>query len=303
MKKFIALLLTLVFAFALAACGSDEANPANAATTVEETTTEVPASEVPSEPLTSDVTAADGQSTVADSTTLDGATTAAGETTAEATTKVAIVAPLGSDKNKVVNFYNNVANATKGYAGTMKVDRTQGTKSKLNTVSVEFARGTVEGVLPNDYPQNSTKTFTNGKTKSGESIKGFLPIEGDARMSTLQPSGVASAACTESDGGYKIVIKLAEEVGHNLFYKAPNHASCMATLGITEEDLKPLKLKEATISYTGATITAFVNADGLLTSMELKEPVVIDGTLSLVGIPIIEVNVTGTWQQEFKFTY
>lgn len=246
--------------------------------------------------------------TLADGTTVSEPVSepeANGETTsaAPATTLPTVTAPVNGSVAQIVEFYNASANATKAYQGKMTVKRVQGTVSSLEDISIGLARGTVEGVLPNDYPKEKTVTFDSGKGTDGTKQQSFFPVDDKATASTLSAAGVKSAVCTADGTGSKVVITLVSENGNDINFVPKHHASCMDTLALTQEDLDPLTINEANITYTGATITAKIDANGRITSWVISEPVTINGKVALGSFNLITVSVLGTWKQNYTITY
>lgn len=297
MKKITAIILALVFALGaclmLASCGGKTTDETTAATTEANEPETMAQAENPE--------ASTAQNTADESVQpSEGASETA---PAETTTLAAVEAPVGGSVAQIVEYYNKAANAAKAYPGTMKVKRTQGTVSSLESISIELARGIVEGILPNDYPQEKTVTFTNGKSSSGEKASAFFPVDDKPYTSNLTPAGVKSASCAKQGSGYKVVITLVSEKGDDINFVPKHHSSCADTLALTQEDLDPLTINECNITYTGATITATVDEYGRITTLNISEPVVIEGKVAWKSFNIIEVKVIGTWKQEFVVTY
>lgn len=292
LTRFAALLLAVMLTLLCASCGGGK----------DETTTA---------PGETETTAAETETTAAEDTTAgtddvtEAETNTADDTSSEAATETAdaIKAPVGGTIAEIVTFYNDHANATKAYSGTVKIDKKDGTTSTLDEISIGFLRGTAEDMLPNDYPKTASKTFTNGKASDGKSIKDFIPVDGDTKMSKLSASGVSKATCTETANGWKITLILKSESGNDVNFKPPYHASCMDTLALTAEDLEPFTLKNAKVTYKGATLTAEINKDGYVTFFNVNMPVLVEGNLAYKSFNLIEAVVTGLWRQTLNFTY
>ncbi|MCR4615782.1 MAG: hypothetical protein K5756_06515 [Clostridiales bacterium] len=317
MKKFLALLMVLTLVLSFAACGGST----NEETTTEEATTDFfnsdPTTEVPEETTIADVT--DPSATEApteaptEATTADGGevTTAAGEndTTAEpveTTTTTAEEAPVGSDIAKIVAYYNNVANATKGYKGKFKIVKDEQKKAEITEFSVGFLKSLANDLLQKGMgdPRHKEDTFNNGTGKgaNGNDLKNFIPLDGEMVMSRLTANAVKSAQCVKSGDTYKIKIVLKPEtVGCN--QKPANHIKAMGMLEVTDKDVSPFVLdKEKTsFTYTGATIEAVVGENGLLSYAHFFNPVTIKGTLKK-GVSV-DATVKGSWEQKDYFTY
>ena len=215
-------------------------------------------------------------------------------------------APTGTaqkSKAEIVTIYNNAVNNTKKYQGTVKIKRTQGTTTTILAISPEAVRSTAEEMLPNDWPKEKTGTYTKGVNADGDSINNMLPPDKQTYGSKLVEAGVKTASYTAVGSGAKVVITLVEEKGDDINFVPPHHASCMDTLSLSSDDLKPFTLKKANITYSGATITAEINSKGLVTSLKISEPANIQGNLSLSFIPLINAEIGGLFRQEFILTY
>lgn len=293
-----ALLLALLMTVLCASCSGDENETTTAAAETELSTaqTETESAYVsPTETETSTEAVFEIETRTEAQT--EGATQAATETAS------AVQAPVGGTIAEIVTFYNDSANATKAYVGKVKINKKDGTTSVLDDISVSWLRGIAEGKLPNDYPRDKSATFTKGKASDGASVKDFIPIVGNAKMSSLPAAGVSKAACVATANGWKVTLTLKSETGNDINYKPPYHAACMDTLALTAEDLAPFTLNNATVTYKGATLTAEINKDGLLTSFNVSEPVRVEGNFGYKSLNILEAVIEGVWHQTLTFTY
>jgi len=304
MKKILALLLVFTFVFAFSACKSSTnvTTTAAAATTTEATTAAV--TTVPSDTTTAAVTTLSGETTTA-ATTLPGQTTTAPAVTTTKPAAVTIKAPVGGTISQIVAFYNQYANATKAYKGTVTVSGQQGTTTTITSVTGgSIVKDLAQKMIPNNFKPMTTKTFKNGTEVGGTStLLRTLPRDKAPKMSILEPSGVKSATCVKSGSGWKVFITLKEEVCTDINAVPRYHGECMDTLSLTADDLKPFTLVSATVVYSDkTTITAVVNAKGLLDSVGIYEPDNLTGVLKYSFININAV-LTGTWQQYLNFKY
>ena len=225
-------------------------------------------------------------------------------------------APVGSDIAKIVAYYNAAANATKANKGKMTLDIVQGSTTKITETS--FSNGIKNignKLLPNDYGTKKhltvtngnavgTKTTVKGETKNeNKSINKILPIDNNAKMSTLTAAGVKSATCTKVSGGYKVVIKLKPEVVTSLSAKPTNHYACMDVLNISEDDLGGFKIEDCKIQYTGGTLTATVNDKNMLTYFDVVNPMHITGNLTYPPLVKGSAVIDASWKQTVTFKY
>lgn len=225
-------------------------------------------------------------------------------------------APVGSDIAKIVAYYNAAANATKANKGKMTLDIVQGSTTKITETSFPSAIKNVGNkLLPNDYGTKKhltvtngnavgTKTTVKGETKNeNKSINKILPIDNNAKMSTLTAAGVKSATCTKVSGGYKVVIKLKPEVVTSLSAKPTNHYACMDVLNISEDDLGGFKIEDCKIQYTGGTLTATVNDKNMLTYFDVVNPMHITGNLTYPPLVKGSAVIDASWKQTVTFKY
>ncbi len=281
----------------------------------------------------SDTTAAGGDTTPADTqanvTVIDttgsgtAGTTSGGNNTG--TTKKsggtnATVKPTAGPKNnaEAAALYNNAVNKTKAFKGNVKVKRVEG----ITTVVTEMGMGLkslAEKALPNSYPETREGTFKNGAAtadtrinKDGEKkvfdpgtkLIGYLPPP-NSKNASLQAAGIKLFKYTPVGSGYKLEITLVKETGDGINFIPPYHSSVMDTLAISDEDLGDFRVMNATATYAGATIVANVNAQGLLTSLNIKEVVNIAGKVGHKSLGSIGVNavIDGNWKQDITLTY
>ncbi|HZJ78004.1 MAG TPA: hypothetical protein VFD52_04310 [Clostridia bacterium] len=297
MNKLITRIIAISMAFSLmltfAAC-SDKNND----TTTDDETTQAKQVDV-----TVDETTQDEPTTLGEEEPTEEIITGKEQATEKVDAK-GINAPVNGSKADIVKFYNTYANATKAYSGTVKIHREQQKKADLAKFEVKFLRGLANGMLSKAMGERDIKdkTFTKGKSSDGTTLVKFLPPGDKAKMSTLTASQVKSATCTATDGGWKVKLTLVEEkVGYNGNPKA--HQASMDILAVTDKDVDPFEIVKDTceFKYSGATIEAVVNEDGLLDSLKIFEPVYITATLKK-GVSI-DAEVNGSWEQDITFKY
>ena len=309
MKRLFALMLALAMIFAFAACKNDAGKDDETTTAADAAGADVSAGDetaAPADGSTAPVTDDTGSTVPA---TGDEASTAAGPQNADETkggstggqTAAVINAPVNGSKADIVNFFNKYATAMKQYTGKVTVKRVQGTTSKINSITGgDAVKDKAEPLLPNDYPQTSTKTFNGGKASDGTTLAKFLPAD-DLTAYNVPAEGVKSATCVKQGSGWKVSITLVPESGTGLQYVPKYHSKCFDTLSLSEDDFKPFTPKSTTVNYQSGTYTFVLGADGRITSISVSEPANVVCKLSL-GISI-DADFTGTWKQDYTFTY
>ena len=254
-----------------------------------------------------------GESTTvkpSETTTIKPTTTQPATTQPATTIPATITAPVGGSMAQILTFYNKYANAMKSYKGRVTVTKKSGTVSTIKSITGgSVVKNLALKMLPNDYEQKPTYTFTNGKSnKDNKTLSSWLPRNYSPLMSELSPTGtngVKSATCVRSGSGWKVTIVMKDDVvtGASALNAKPKYVSkCMDTLDLKAEDLDPFVLENANVNYTGCTIVAVFNAQGLMTKLDVTTPANITGKLKY-GIIGINADVTGTYKGNYTFTY
>ena len=302
-------MLALAMIFAFAACKNDAGKDDENTTAADAAGADVSAGDETAAPVD------DSNAPVTDDTgstvpaTGDEASTAADPQKADETqggstggqTAEVINAPVNGSKADIVSFFNKYATAMKQYTGKVTVKRVQGTTSKINSITGgDAVKDKAEPLLPNDYPQTSTKTFNGGKASDGTTLAKFLPAD-DLKAYNVPAEGVKSATCVKQGSGWKVSITLVPESGTGLQYVPKYHSKCFDTLSLSEDDFKPFTPKSTTVNYQSGTYTFVLGADGRITSISVSEPANVVCKLSL--IISIDADFTGTWRQDYTFTY
>ena len=310
-KKVVALLLVIPFVFAFSACNGST-KETTAAVTTAAVTTGTGTSTVP-ETTTAIVTTLPVQTTAAaETTTVPVQTTSAPAVTTTTPASGTIKAPVGGTKAQIVAFYNKYANATKAYSGTVTVSGKQGISIKIISATGDITlKNTINNMLsmmPNTYSSITPVTFKNGKDIKGgtATLVNNLPRSGQAKMSILESAGVKSASCVKSGTGWKILITLKTETETDFFAVPRYHGECMDTLGMKSDIQVMFTITSEKVIYSDkSTITAVINAKGLLDSVSIVEPDDLSGTMASVAVPAkkIAIKVTGLWQQNLTFKY
>lgn len=302
MKKIIALLLALAMIFAFAACKGKDDNKDTTADSTQGAGADVQDTQAGGEDTTA-AEAPSGDSTEAPS---EGGSEAAtqgqqggsqgGKPSAEG-----INAPVNGSKADIVAFFNKYATAMKQYKGKVTVKRVQGTTSKINSITGGSAIANIaQPLLPNDYPKTATQTFNGGKAADGTTLASFLPASKRAAYN-VNPAGVKSASCVKQGNGWKVSITLIVESGEGLTFVPTHHGSCFDTLSLTKDSFGPFEPVSTKVNYQSGTFTFVLNADGTLASINVTEPANVVCKLKK-GISI-DADFTGTWKQDFTFTY
>lgn len=305
MKKIIALLLALAMIFAFAACKSKDDNKDTTADSTQGAGADVQDTQAGGEDTTA-AEAPSGDSTAAPS---EGGSEAATQGQQGGTQGSAdINAPVNGSKADIVAFFNKYATAMKQYKGKVTVKRVQGTTSKINSLDPNKILGVdlvakAEPLLPNDYPKTATQTFNGGKAADGTTLASFLPASKRAAYN-VNPAGVKSASCVKQGNGWKVSITLVVESGEGLTFVPTHHGSCFDTLSLTPDDFKPFNPKSTKVTYQSGTFTFVLRADGTLASISVSEPANVVCRLTFGNSNVgIDADFTGTWKQDFTFTY
>lgn len=244
-------------------------------------------------------------------------TTAAPSNSGGTTTTTKAPASSGQKTNaEIAKLYNDALNKTKAYKGNVKVKRVEGVTTTVTKLAL--VKSIAQGMLPNSYPETREGSFSNGLSTVDKRVKkdgsekefdpgtklaDYLPPP-EGKNATLAAAGIKSAKYTAAGGGYKLEITLVQEVGDGINFVPTHHASVMDTLSMSDKDLEPFKVINATTTYSGATIIVNVNANGLITSLSLTEVVNVTGVVTYGDMKQgLDAILDGNWKQDITFTY
>lgn len=216
----------------------------------------------------------------------------------------------------IAKLYNEALNKTKAYKGNVKIKRVEGVTTVVTKLAL--VKSIAQGMLPNTYPETREGTFSNGLSTADKRVKkdgdtkefdpgtklaNYLPPP-EGKNATLAAAGIKDAKHTAVGGGYKLEITLIQEAGDGINYLPTHHASVMDTLSMSDKDLEPFTVINATTTYSGATITVNVNANGLITSLSILETVNVTGVVTYGDMKQgLDAILDGNWKQDITFTY
>lgn len=209
---------------------------------------------------------------------------------------------------EIVAFYNERANAMKIYQNRVTITKSDGTTSKINYITGgSVVQNIAEDMLPNDYSEKPALTFVNG-VSGNKTLAAYLPRSYSNLMSELNPSevnGVKYATIAPSGDGHIVTIVMQDEVtsGPTALSDKPTYVSkCMDTLNLTQEDLAPFTMENATATYSGCKIEAVFDSQGRMIKLDVTTPVQILGKLEYGNIGL-DIDVSGTYNGNYTFAY
>lgn len=213
------------------------------------------------------------------------------------TTKKASIVPSG--KVNVVDAY------IKGINNLKKTQKfTLDTTSVLNIVVDEVTGGSmvqsaVENFIADSQQEPQHYSFVNGVDSStGTTVKEIIPPEN--KSASLNVNAVLSATAVENtDGGYTLTIKLADET-QTSSASAKNHESVMPVIDIQDFMVSGASVEDYEILYTEATITATFDKNNRIVYLEqyLCVPAASgNGRMTLIPVTLaMHGDYTGTYE-------
>lgn len=218
-------------------------------------------------------------------------------------------AGVPSSKEEVVAKYNELINGLKKNPGACKLHKTSNTNINVTDAPAmkDQINKIVQGIVK---PSDQTYTFSgNGgmgteDTNNNADCEMINIITPGGREVALKPEGVKEATATPSGDGYTMKIVLNEETssfdGTNTT-KPVHHESCLSPLNLATLDIKPAKISEANMTYTGATLDLTVDGQGRVTRYAFNLPMSGKGKGKLVVS--LEVGLDGAMDEVYEFTY
>ncbi len=238
----------------------------------------------------------------AETTTAAASSDDTADTTAAASTSSI---PTGVDE--IAAKYNEVVNAAKT-AQNVTIYRYEAISLNLTDCSISFATSTINSILqqfvtPTERTTEITNGYTDGGTGENTATNYIYPMGRDAEV---VGSYLSSATAVENaDGGYTMTLVFAAENSDfdgTTTTDPTGHNSAMDPLNLGTLDVSPATIDEASMVYSGATVTATVNADGLLTEMTIDLPMDGGGTGSVIGFSV-SLEIEGSMDALITLTY
>ncbi|MGN0549621.1 MAG: dockerin type I repeat-containing protein [Acutalibacteraceae bacterium] len=202
--------------------------------------------------------------------------------------------PADYDKAEIVKIYNDALK--KAYASE-KV-----TINKKTDVDVKISQLTPKSMLDlannlikeNAVPTDETKTFNSNPT---EAQKFLVPT-------ALEADGAKEAKVEETENGFKITITLVKET---VDYKTAPKYNTQASLPLTgianQADKYGVKVTSSSLEYVGTVITAELDKDGNITSLNHTMDLNIAAKAEYGLFTKIEGKGSGRYTLDATFTY
>ena len=201
--------------------------------------------------------------------------------------------PADYDKAEIVNIYNEALK--KAYASeNVTINKKTDVKVNLTELKPSSMLGTANSLIEKlAVPTEETKTFNSNPT---EAQKFLVPT-------ALEADGAKDAKVEETENGYKITITLVKEtVDYKTAPKYNTQASLPLT-GIAEQaDKYGVKVTYSSLEYVGTVITAELDKDGNITSLNHTMDLNIDAKATYVFTKI-EGKGSGRYTLDATFTY
>lgn len=228
----------------------------------------------------------------------------AGDSGASSTVKVP------STPAECCEAYRNAVNTAKKYTGNATVRRVEQIDVGVNDCSVPMLKGALDSVV-RSFIKSSDETFeiVNGSytNDSGETRTMNDRLYPGGRDVTVAEANVASAtAVANGDGGYTVTLKFPSEQSlfeNGTVHSSPtNHLTAVDPLDLATLDLSPFEIFKADMKYSGATVDATVNAEGILTKLHINLPLEGVGQGGKGSIKL-DIGVAGFMDTTFEITY
>lgn len=148
-------------------------------------------------------------------------------------------------------------------------------------------------------PETVEYNFVGGQD-GDVTIYGDLPPSG--RDITLDEGGIAEASAEPyGNGGYKLTIKLVPETS-TLGNEPKYHANSVGFLDIESLGIDAVEFTKADFTYSGATVTICVNADGLVDTYDCVLPMAGTGE-GKVRVISASATLEGSSTENWVFTW
>ena len=152
---------------------------------------------------------------------------------------------------------------------------------QLTELSAESLKSMVNSVIQGLIgAEQFTYTFVNGTATAvdgeGKAVDGTFTMDGllppDGKEWTCKPDGVASATATKNGDGMIYEIKLKEEDTTFTEPIPPYSSDVFGYLDLTSIDIKVATITDASMHYSGTTVTVTVDGNGRVTDIHYNMP-------------------------------
>lgn len=199
--------------------------------------------------------------------------------------------PVDYNKEETVKYYNEALR--KAYASkNVTINKKTDVKVKIDKLTAfrDIANGLIEQYA---VPSEATETFQSEPAK----VEKFLV------PTALEADGAKEAKVETTENGYKVTITL---VGETVDYKTAPKYNTQASLPLTGiEELarqNSVTVKSSAFNYTGTVLTAEIDKDGNILSLNHTMPLQLAAKVKY-GIIGIEGSGSGLYTLDATFTY
>ncbi len=199
--------------------------------------------------------------------------------------------PVDYNKEETVKYYNEALR--KAYASkNVTINKKTDVKVKIDKLTAfrDIANGLIEQYA---VPSEATETFQSDPAKAE---KFLVPT-------ALEADGAKEAKVETTENGYKVTITL---VGETVDYKTAPKYNTQASLPLTGiEELarqNGVTVKSSAFNYTGTVLTAEIDKDGNILSLNHTMPLQLAAKVKY-GIIGIEGSGSGLYTLDATFTY
>lgn len=202
--------------------------------------------------------------------------------------------PLDFDKAEIIDYYNQALKSAYASENLTVNKKTGFSNVNISSFSPSSFRGTVNDLIEKELKDtDETKSF-NGDAAAAEAF--LVPT-------ALESDGAKEAAITETENGYKISITLVEE---KVDYKTAPKYNTQASVPVTGladiASQNNIKVKSSELDYQGTVITAEVDKEGKIVTLEHHMPVKAKASASYT---VVSFNGSGSLEYTLsaKFDY
>lgn len=200
--------------------------------------------------------------------------------------------PLDFDKAEIIDYYNQALKSAYASENLTVNKKTGFSNVKISSFSPSTFMGTVNDLIENELKDtDETKSF-NGDAAAAEDF--LVPT-------ALESDGAKETAITETENGYKISITLVEE---KVDYKTAPKYNAQATVPVTGladiASQNNIKVKSSELDYQGTVLTAEVDKEGKLVTLEHRMPVKVKASASYT---LISFNGSGSLEYTLSATF
>lgn len=211
---------------------------------------------------------------------------------------------VAMSEQEIVDKYNTAVNNLKNYQKSVKMEK----KSTIDLEVTDCPGGDSVRMIVEEVLESFNGTVTDeenyilGQNRNGKLSNKVPPSEKDA---SLTLSAVKNITLSEKNGKQIIRVQLKDGKGYfdgTTMVDPEGYADVLNTLNFGTLDMGPVNIEDADITYSGVVVEAVLDSEGRVESLETVMPLAFVATARITVI-YATLGIEGNIKEVYKFAY